>query len=498
MSITRSIVRNVVRGGESDPVIVPPTPFLLESFDSDSGWTTMYSPTLSVDTTDKVDGTGSLSIESTGGAFGPVVYKAAIGEYDTSLFNVVALYIHFDEDPEYQNCSSVNFRFRDGSPFYGDTVIAGAINTKTGGHWVSLDMNEFSGWDTVGTSNLQARITLSESNAIVNEVRADALLANAAGIPTLVLTFDDIAPSQHSYVRGALNDRGLLGTFYVPTANIGLEYGDRGTYRLSWDQLTDLKNDGHLIALDGTSDDTSMTAHTDTDAAIADLASMQLEMKNHGLDGGGMWHIAYPNGAVRVNGTRLTVDDVVSDGSDVLVMSDTAGITSGMKVSGFNVPRITRVVSVDSGTEVTVDNNIAAQTRPIMFTDDSGEFHGNKLQDALSDAGYKTARTTMPDTVYTRFGIGSGQALEFNGVSTSNVTASTMIGWVDQAISKGQTLVTYSHSIVPVIDSGLDMLESEFDTWMDYVKTKVDAGELQVLTIDGLYNRDGSEREISI
>jgi len=475
-----------------------PEPFILESFDSSDGFVTMYSPNLSIDTANKIEGGGSLSIVSTGGAYGPVVYKPAIGEYDTSSFNVVALYLHLDDDPEYQNVASVNFRFRDGSPFYGGTVITGALNAKTGGHWISMNMNDIANWDSVGTSDLQARITIGEGSALANEVRADALLANAAGVPTLVLTFDDIAPSQYSYVRGALNDRGLKATFYVPTDNVGLEYGDSGTYRLSWDQLTDLKNDGHSLALDGTSDDTSMTDHVDVAAAIADLDAMKVQMAAHGLDSDATDHIAYPNGAVRANGTRLTVEDVVSDGSDVLVMTDTTGITAGMKVSGFNVPRITRVVSVDSGTEITVDNNIAAQTRPIMFTDDSGEFHGNKLQTALRNAGYKTARTTIPDTTYTRFGFGSGQDLELYGVSTSNATAATMIGWVDQAISKGQTLVTYSHSVVPIIVSGLDMLESEFDTWMDYVKTKVDAGELQVLTIDGVYARDGIEQLVSI
>jgi hypothetical protein len=457
-----------------------PEAFILESFDSALEITTGNEPDITLDSVDNIEGVGAVRSISRGiDGHGPICIKRNVGPFNIDSLGTISAYIKLDDDVDYQCANAVELSVVVDGEAYSFDVVRSASNNKFGSHWGAISAAEIVG--LIGNYDIRfvdVRTSVIENAALSSDIVYDSFVANAAGRPTVVLTFDDVMRTQYTFARGELNSRGLKGTFYIPTARVGA-----GDSTMSWSQLSDLYNDGHDMQADGTSDDTAMTTRANPDDVIAELEVIRSTMLSYGFTRS-VDHLCYTNGITRDDGVRIVKESVTSDGSDVITMSDTSDIVAGMKVSGVNVPKITRVISVDSGIAITIDNNIAAQTKTLMFTDDSGEFHGTKLIDALRSAGWKTGRTTIPGAIYTRFGFADGQRLVMPAYSSSEQTATDHIARVD--------------GIRPTIESGLDMLESEFSLFMTYLKEKVDEGVLDVETISGLYSRDGAEHDINV
>ena len=98
---------------------------------------------------------------------------------------------------------------------------------------------------------------------------------------------------------------------------------------------------------------------------------------------------------------------------------------------------------------------------------------------ALEAAGMKTARTTVGQTMYSRFGFGD-QAMTLPGRSLEGQTLAALKGMVDLAVLRGATYMFYSHVPDMTILAGL----------LDYVKNVADYGLLDVLTVSQWWNRD--------
>lgn len=83
-----------------------------------------------------------------------------------------------------------------------------------------------------------------------------------------------------------------------------------------------------------------------------------------------------------------------------------------------------------------------------------------------------------------QFYLGSGQFL--NGFST---TASEVCGWIDNSIAAGGLYIITFHDIKEgSIFTAFQWLNTKFDDFSDCIKTKVDAGTLEVITLTDLYN----------
>lgn len=465
---------------------------IIEDFNDSSDWLA-YSGAVD-DSTDSVLNSNSILFSDAGS--GVNSQTSTTRSIDTSTVGVMACRLKYDDDPDYQTHGTGKVRMRISGSYYDLPYFTGGNFKLFGEQWFAINSADIPEFSSLGQVEANIRVQPSSASPKCGKVIADALLGRAAGTPTVILTFDDIVETHHSFVRGELNSRDLKGTFYIPPDNVDNPYGT-GQTRLSISQIMDLSNDGHCISLDGTKNDVAMTTLADTDEVISEYNSMKSEMISLGFPEAGLDHFCYPNGSTGIDGIRLTKPSVLCNGTSKINVPDNIGINVGFKVVGLNIPKITRVVSIDNATEITLDTDITTQTVDLMFVDDSGEFHGNKLQNALEAAGVKTGRTTIAGDFYSKYGIGNGQKLKLPGNSASNKTAAEMITNIDTAISNGSNTILYFHSIVPDIYSGLDMLESEFITLLDYIESKVNSDQLVCIGIDDLWARDGESREIT-
>jgi len=467
------------------PAYTLPTPILLQGFESLTGFSAGNGALLSIDTTRKVQGDGSLAIGCPGASSAPhATTTSFLPSVTPSSLGVVAIYRDGGDDPEYQNATGVDVRFGRGGTYYTQAGVTNATlnEANVGGRWDSFHISEVASVNSLPEGQLDLRLQTSHVAPYAQTIRTDALLANAAGRPTVILTFDDIRPTQYTTIFAAMQSRGLKGTLYVPTALIG------AADRLTLAQIKELYAAGWDTALGGTPDDNPMTGKASVASVIADYQAMQAYMTSEGLTRA-IDHFCYPNGSTRTPGTKIQSSAVTTNGSAVATMASTTGILAGMKAAGYQVPVGTTVVSVDSGTQVTLSGNVPTQTKPMSFTDTSGEFHTGKLQSALRAAGVKSGRMTTNGTFYSRYGIADRGRL-LPGNSGSAATLSSLQPYVDQCLLRGNTGIFYFHEVKNPTVSGLDMLTTEFEALLDYLVTKRDAGELDVLTISQWWARD--------
>lgn len=105
---------------------------------------------------------------------------------------------------------------------------------------------------------------------------------------------------------------------------------------------------------------------------------------------------------------------------------------------------------------------------------------------ALAALGYKTARTIIDRTqanvldekyLLTRYAI-------LNSTSVASAT-----GYIDTAIARGESIILNFHQIVDATaDVSTKVLTADFNAIMDYIKTKVDARLIDVVTITEWYD----------
>jgi hypothetical protein len=211
-----------------------------------------------------------------------------------------------------------------------------------------------------------------------------------------------------------------------------------------------------------------MTTRADPAACVTEIQAMQAWLVSNGINPRAKDHICYPNGTRLVAGTEVQVASATANGTTVVTMASTTGIVAGMQATGnpAAVQSQTFVVSVDSGTQITLDKTVVTGTRTMKFTNVSGAFHTGKLAAALSAAGIKSARGVNNGVSYTRYGPGYGRALNMPGNSGSAGVAATLLTYADQAILRGSTAIFYFHAVTDA-GGGLNITVAEFTAFLD-------------------------------
>jgi Polysaccharide deacetylase. len=491
----RLVARGTRTGVLTDAVslkVVLPAPVLLEGFESKTGFTDLNGTTV-IDATAPVQGSGLLKFNGTAAGL-PNATKTNIASLDPATMGVVAVYTKLGTDYDAQTCTGVDTRFGRSGTYQTVSEVTGPKSVSspttfvaTGGFWHSFNIADVPALTALGAGQLDVRMNPSSTTPHASTPSVDCLVRNAGGRPTAILTFDDARPGQLTIGLPVMQERGLVGSLYIPTAVIGQ------ANRHSWADLRTFEAAGWDVALDGTNDDSVMTTRANPAACVSELLAMHAALDANGIVGAGRWHLCYPNGVFMASAMPVIPSAVTGNTTTTVSMASTAGIAAGMRVIGLNVPAGTVVSSVPDSTTVILSNPVPAQTTAMKFVDASGPFHGNKLIDALKAAGFKSGRTTTAggpvDCFHSRFGIGD-RGLLLPGRGFTSQTSANMIAWVDKIIANQMTGMCYMHDILPGGGS-INVSTADFTAFMDYLKGRVDAGVLDVLTLSQWWARDG-------
>ena len=95
------------------------------------------------------------------------------------------------------------------------------------------------------------------------------------------------------------------------------------------------------------------------------------------------------------------------------------------------------------------------------------------------------------------------------GMTSTSATAGMLTGYVDAAIAQASTMLVYFHGFQGAFDpntglddgtasGGLTVGTGPFNAMLDYMRSKVDANELSVLTVPEWWARDCANPEVPL
>lgn len=493
MGLNKTLLASIIAGMREYTL---QTPTLIESFDSLTGWSAPSSGSIALDTTNEVQGTGALTLRGNGvSGSSPITTKTLGASISPGNLGVVARYV-YNMLPRITSGMTIQFG-NGGGTFNANTAGVNQLSlgsgTSPGGYWTSFHESEDAAIAANGTIT-QIRVRTGTQNApYYTNASTDALYSNAKGRPTVVIGFDDGEDTTVEFALAYMNVAGFVGTVYLPVSNMGT------SSRMSWAEVRTLRDAGWAICLDGTPDDTSMTAKADVATAVTDFLSQHATLAAEGCDSDGKWFLCYPNGESCTLPTPTQVAAMTSDGSTTVTFGAASNVTNGMSCFGVGVPDGTTVVSGGgaSTSSVVLSNAVAAQTKAAMFIDETGEFYFGRLPTALAAAGVKSARITGGGSYYTRFGFGT-RAMETLGQGFSAMTLNQAKAIIDKVLLRGETIEFYIHKITADVGGwdadtanvSINVYQSFFTGLLDYLKTYSDLNQLDVLTKPQLYYRD--------
>ena len=500
-----------VGSGGAAPAYTLPTAFVIHGFDSATGWF----PTNSGPITITAEGGDACVFTDTSVSSSGTATHHNVISGDPATWGVVALLSDLggreagagsDRDPQLMLSGSVGLRIgAGGSGGSGGTYNATASigeNLSTlveniGEFWSCGNVASLTGLPAAGAIGLRTESSAAPGG---RSIRQKVLLGNAAGRPTFLLRVDDALASADPLLLNCLDYHGFKATWFVPWANVGVVGG-----RLTTAGVQAIRDAGHAICLNLTEDDNVLTGLANPAAAITKLNEGRAWLSANGFAAEGGNHVVYSNGEFGVNPTPIQKTDITgSSGSATITMASTATIAAGMRVVGVGVPNSpkTTVQTVDSGTQITLSANLTAAhggTGRMKFVDTSSAFYSRLTQDALAAAGVKTGWTTLGGNFYSRYGVGN-RALVLPGNSTTGLAAGQIEAMIDAAILNGSTLQVYVHGFTgtfSMVDgtgtgasAGLTVGMAAFAPAMAYLKTKVDANLIDVLTVPAWWARD--------
>lgn len=185
-----------------------------------------------------------------------------------------------------------------------------------------------------------------------------------------------------------------------------------------------------------------------------------------------------------------TAGGLVASGATTITSIRTTGLIPGMRMQGRAVPAGTTIVSIDTpstgvaadGT-ITVSQNVGAACTRAGFYVIGGEWLPGRIEAALIAAGYKTGRrTNVGQGLCTQFGIPSAEAMMSLNTITLDAPVGTVTGGIQQCIRDGRDIMAFMH-VAPAANM------TDLATVLDFIKARVDAGELDVMTVPAWYNR---------
>lgn len=394
---------------------------------------------------------------------------------------------------------------------------------------------------TIGTASKQFNFNINSGTNAAEDMVCDALVLPQFHKPVIMMTFDDLVRTQYTNAFPMMQARGLVGSLYVPAGSIGgssITAGELATMKAAgWAMCLDsgpldepitayatlaaamdaldahkaqviaaIGNDAGLdhicysygavgygnATLNGT-----LTANG-TDTAIASVpgnsfAAISAGMRLTGTNVPAGTYVTQllSNGQVKFN--NLIPATVTSckflaikmgivptcNGTTTITMADTSELFAGQTMYGYTVPTGTKISSVDSGTQITVNNAVPATCTKATFAYADGEFYPTRLYDALIARGYKSGRRTIGGGHYTGFGIDPKEAIAMQGLTLSDPPTAAQIAQIGVWLGERQDCNIYSHNVVANLTS--------YGTFLDQIVTWRDAGLCEVLTVPAWY-----------
>lgn len=480
LGLSLSINNQLGAGGGGGQAPIPGVGTLIDGFETLT-WPSAGGPTATLDTVNKVQGVSGVKYS------GRILIQGqkSFADFDMQTLGTHAFYVHLDDDFDFQNTSSISLSIVLNST---GTIYPGPSKTvlnlvQTGGMWISGSVSQYNaavGSAGVGNHRFRMNSTISGSGH-PGEVTFDAFYKGVGGKGAVILTFDDVKANQRFTALPIMQPLGIVGELYVPTALVG------NSGLLTWAQIAELAAAGWSIQVNGTSDDQPMTVSGSIAATLADLEAQRTELVSRGYPA--PHSFCYPFGTLRSNGARIDTTATTVAGTNTVTVGSAASLVVGMRFIMSATARNCRIQSID-GTTITLDNNFDTNftNAACAFVNDSGAFHGTKLQTALRANGWKWGRTTLNGDMFVQYGISPDQAIQLPSYSTTGMTLASFQGIVNGAINRKSVVTFYIHNIAA--SGGNNWDPTEFSNAMAWLKTKIDEGVVISATtpmLDTLY-----------
>lgn len=189
---------------------------------------------------------------------------------------------------------------------------------------------------------------------------------------------------------------------------------------------------------------------------------------------------AIPAGVTSITCTAsLTALTPTCNGTTTVTLASTTNLHVGMTMLGYTVPANTKIVSIDSGTQLTVSNAVPATCVKADFCYLDGEWWATRFYDDLIAAGYKSGRRVNGNIfLWAGFGVDVLATIGMYGLSLDNTAStSSIVAQINAAIDQQQDMILYGHN-----PQAADM-SSHWNVIFDAIKARVDAGDAEVVTV---------------
>lgn len=393
---------------------------------------------------------------------------------------------------------------------------------------------------SLGTGNKIMGLSLSSPTTTNGnpDIVVDAAVRPAFHKPAIMFTFDDLNANQYTAGFPAMQSRGLVGSLYVPWGFVG--GASRVTlaqlqemHAAGWAMCVDSDDQDRPMSHYATVAEAIAALNANRDAIVAEFgaAGAAHMCYSYGRNGyssssaftttvtaNGTTSVTVPGTAayasitpgMRVRGTNVPAGTVVvrptaqgtvllnqsipntvtsmtfmaretgltvtANGTITVTVSNTQNLFAGMHMLGYTVPAETRIVSVDSGTQITVDKAVPATCLRANFGDVDNEWWPTNLADAMLAEGYVTGRGVNGFAgIYTGYGVDPLATINIQGLSLDNAgQTATLIAQLRQCVDERRDVITYAHNFT-------DM--THWNAIFDVVAGWVAAGECDVLTV---------------
>lgn len=494
----RLVAKGDVSGVLTDAVAFYPAyaaPILVDSYDdmTSRGQTN----TTATAVAPLVQGAGAIQLVGNGVNNSSVVSKNTQTAFDLATIGTVAMIFDFGptseallQDADYGGPSLAVSANGTGTGSQG-AVIDGSLSNNpmitfmAGRRWYSYSTDEYQAPQPTGVGISGVRVGWRNPSAYAGKVKVDAMVRNSGGMATIIMSNDDGYIEQNTTFWPIWSTRGLGATFFPAKNNIAAGDNGNSPNYMKTAMLQEMYATGLADIGTNTVDDAPLTGDATIAAALAHAdAGRQWVIQNGWTRAPN--HFAYSNGSCDLS-ARATKTDFTANGTAIVTMASTSGLTAGMDVAGLNVPIAAgyKIMSVDSATQITLNQTLASGTYRVNCANTSAPFFGPKLPQAMASAGWLTARTTSPKLIHDRFGITPDEALTLTAQSMSSQTFAGTKKFVDLAVKRGGTLYLYGHRYTNT--GGLNYAPSDLVMLADYLKSLSDQGALWVPTISQWY-----------
>lgn len=353
-------------------------------------------------------------------------------------------------------------------------------------HWAVFQTSEDATFAGLGTLTQMRFRTNTQSAPFLNDVTIAKVVINPDTISPAVFTFDDGWDTAYTKAFPKLYSAGFKGTIFWPSSGASGVGADR---RIDSTELFALKSAGWDISLDGTDDDSVLTAQASVDAAIQKFLKCQQVGALAGLTSEDFNYLCYPNGSAWISASPVQIAAATSNGTTTITLGSAATIPNGSAYYAANAPDGTTVVTGGTNvTSITVSQNVPAGTIAAATVDFSSVFSYNAITSRLSSAGVRGARlTSSGDNSIVE---GLLNPLKTYAIGFTGKTLNQAISELTVLKNRGVPIVMYFHEIQDdpsgwtpnTANVSIHVYQSFFNGLVDLVQSWTDTKNAECLT----------------